>query len=115
MNVASHGSGSPTAPESTLCRKGGQLTEVEHRETGALKGNVFLQYALAMGGCKVFVMLLALVLGQATWIMSEWWLARWSQSSAMEQRDKMDMWLWVYGVLVACAPLSTSPPASCEQ
>lgn len=85
-----------------MCRKEGQLTQVEHREKGALKGNVFLQYALAMGGFKVTIILLALVLGQATWIMSEWWLARWSQSSAEEQRRKMNMKLWVYGVLVAC-------------
>lgn len=85
------------------CRQAGQLTQVEHREKGALKGNVFLQYAVAMGSFKVTVILLALLLGQATWIMSEWWLARWSQVSAIEQRD--DMWLWVYGTLVACALL----------
>lgn len=89
-----------------MYRKGGQLTQVEHRETGALKRNVWLQYAAAMGSFKVAVIFLALVLGQATWIMSEWWLARWSQSSAMEQRDEMNMKLWVYGTLVACAPPS---------
>ena len=73
-----------------MYRKGGQLTQEEHREKGALKSNVWLQYAAAMGSLKVAVILLALVLGQATWIMSEWWLAKWSQSSAQEQRDDMD-------------------------
>ena len=88
------------------CRKG-QLTTAEHREKGALKGRVWFQYVAAMGGGKVAVMTAALMAGQIAWIMSEWWLARWSSSAPEEQQSDLARWLGWYCAIVAGATAAT--------
>lgn len=174
------------------CRGG--LTTAEHRETGSIKGNVFLQYfqvhlchaalccamlrctvlchaalccavpcctvpssslhnlcvhnctralrthrlqecrapterpsshavravhdvraVQAVGVLRVIVVGVALVAGQTAWIMSDWWLARWSQASPDEQSSDMHKWLGVYGALVACAHLPLRPACVCRE
>eukprot|EP00892_Ulva_mutabilis_P006809 jgi/Ulvmu1/44/UM001_0047.1 len=85
--------------------KKGTLTQDEHREKGSVKRNVFLRYFQAVGVARVTVVGLALVGGQTAWIMSDWWLAQWSQASPERQSSDMSRWLGVYGALVACVVL----------
>lgn len=58
----------------------------------------------AVGPVRVAVVGLALIGGQSAWIMSDWWLALWSQASPERQSSEMPRWLGVYGGLVACVP-----------
>lgn len=83
-----------------MCRKG-QLTKAEHKETGTLKRGTLMKYFSAMGLWKVSFIMLAIIAGQVSWIISEWWLAKWSQASEESQRDDLFKWLGVYSALVA--------------
>ena len=47
----------------------------------------------------MWIILAALMLGQAVFVVSEYWLATWARQSYAGQREAK--WIWVYGLLVA--------------
>ncbi|RUS69501.1 hypothetical protein EGW08_022736 [Elysia chlorotica] len=62
-----------------------QLPEEEERETGAIDVQVFLSYFKAGGGVLLLsALLLFLLLAQGLFLVSDWWLARWT--GKMEDR-----------------------------
>ena len=80
------------------------LTSAEHRERGSVSSGVYGRYICAVGVVSSAAVALALALGQSAWILSEWWLAEWSNESDAAQEDSK--WLIVYGALVASAARS---------
>lgn len=77
------------------------LTSAEHRERGSVSRGVYGKYIRAVGLLSAVAVAAALAAGQSAWILSEWWLAQWSNESDEEQQDSK--WLIVYGSLVAGA------------
>ncbi|KAK3751067.1 hypothetical protein RRG08_044643 [Elysia crispata] len=64
-----------------------QLPEEEERETGAIDLQVFISYFKAGASIFLFVTLvLFLLLAQVFYVVSDWWLARWT--SKLEDRHK---------------------------
>lgn len=47
----------------------------------------------------MWIILAGLMLGQAVFVVSEYWLATWARQSYQNQREAK--WIWVYGLLVA--------------
>lgn len=47
----------------------------------------------------MWIILAGLMLGQAVFVVSEYWLATWARQSYQGQREAK--WIWVYGILVA--------------
>jgi hypothetical protein len=94
------GASSPEKGKETGHDDGHDLTKAEHREIGKVARGVYGSYIRAAGGFNVFAILAALVIGQALWILSEWWLARWAEASDDEQKREMRKWLLVYGLFV---------------
>jgi len=65
----------------------GALVSEEERETGKVSAEVYSKYLTAVGGWRVALLLLAIqTLWQGFQVGSDWWLSRWSQQPAAEQR-----------------------------
>lgn len=47
----------------------------------------------------MWIILAGLMLGQAVFVVSEYWLATWARQSYQNQQEAK--WIWVYGLLVA--------------
>lgn len=47
----------------------------------------------------MWIILAGLMLGQAVFVVSEYWLATWARQSYQDQKEAK--WIWVYGMLVA--------------
>jgi hypothetical protein len=103
--VAGAGAANVAMPTAVVA-DGHGLTTREHREEGKVSAGVYGRYFSVIGLPASAVVMGALILGQITWILSEWWLAKWSQAAPSEQgRPK---WMIAYGSLVAGAHPSLS-------
>jgi ABC-type multidrug transport system fused ATPase/permease subunit len=81
-------------------KESGRLVEKETRSTGSVPFSVYTQYFRALGLSVLAFMTCAFLSGQAVFLASDLWLAKWaSQSGHGGGKDKI--WLTVYGSLVA--------------
>ncbi|BDA43779.1 probable cystic fibrosis transmembrane conductance regulator [Coccomyxa sp. Obi] len=77
----------------------GRLIEEEDRATGSVGWQVYADYGRYIGWVTCAFILASLLLGQAAYIGSEYWLATWAYRPAADQADPK--WLYVYAILVA--------------
>ena len=66
---------------------------------GSTSWGVYLEYFRYVGRGIMWAILAGLMLGQAVFVVSEYWLATWARQSYAGQREAK--WIWVYGILVA--------------
>jgi len=60
---------------------------------------VYFEYFRYCGRTVMWIILAGLMLGQAVFVVSEYWLATWARQTYQDQREAK--WIWVYGMLVA--------------
>ncbi|DBA75192.1 TPA: hypothetical protein ACH3X1_010497 [Trebouxia sp. C0004] len=75
-----------------------QLNQQEGRASGSTSLKVYFEYFRYCGRTVMWIILAGLMLGQAVFVVSEYWLATWARQSYQDQREAK--WIWVYGMLV---------------
>lgn len=73
----------------------------EIEEIQDCQGSVLVQYLSSIGLWRVLASVLAVLAGQVVWIISEWWLTAWAQSSVDSQSGEFLKWLGAFSALVA--------------